>query len=136
MQEQNYSFEEIRTTLLEKLSSRGCSPITVTGYRYQCNSIIRWLKENGYDHYSAEGGDKFLNEYYAEHGDNQYYNNLRTVVYRLNDILNDTWSNVHSDKGKHFCLSDTFCIWHIPTAGFAEQNGRNAKLNGRLIFDY
>lgn len=38
MQEQNYSFEEIRTTLLEKLSSRGCSPITVTGYRYQCNS--------------------------------------------------------------------------------------------------
>lgn len=122
MQEQNYSFEEIRTTLLEKLSSRGCSPITVTGYRYQCNSIIRWLKENGYDHYSAEGGDKFLNEYYAEHGDNQYYNNLRTVVYRLNDILNDTWSNVHSDKGKHFCLSDTFveiveryCFWNTNT---------------------
>ena len=28
------------------------------------------------------------------------------------------------------------CIWHIPTAGFAEQNGRNAKLSGRLIFDY
>ena len=28
------------------------------------------------------------------------------------------------------------CIWHIPTAGFAEQNGRNAKLNGRLPFDY
>ena len=30
----------------------------------------------------------------------------------------------------------TCCIWHIPTAGFAEQNGRNAKLNGRLPFDY
>ena len=28
------------------------------------------------------------------------------------------------------------CIWHIPTAGFAEQNGRNAKLNGHLPFDY
>lgn len=28
------------------------------------------------------------------------------------------------------------CIWHLPTAGFAEQNGRNAKLNGRLPFDY
>mgnify|MGYP000192222865 CR=1 FL=1 len=28
------------------------------------------------------------------------------------------------------------CIWHISTAGFAEQNGRNAKLNGRIIFDY
>ncbi|MFR2717791.1 MAG: acyltransferase family protein [Ruminococcus sp.] len=28
------------------------------------------------------------------------------------------------------------CIWHISTAGFAEQNGRNAKLNGRITFDY
>ena len=33
-------------------------------------------------------------------------------------------------------LSGENCIWHIPTAGFAEQNGRNAKLNGRLPFDY
>lgn len=29
-----------------------------------------------------------------------------------------------------------FCIWRILTAGFAEQNGRNAKLNGRITFDY
>lgn len=29
-----------------------------------------------------------------------------------------------------------WCIWHISTAGFAEQNGRNAKLNGRITFDY
>ena len=28
------------------------------------------------------------------------------------------------------------CIWRILTAGFAEQNGRNAKLNGRITFDY
>ena len=27
-------------------------------------------------------------------------------------------------------------IWPISTAGFAEQNGRNAKLNGRITFDY
>lgn len=26
---------------------------------------------------------------------------------------------------------DHFCIWRVPTAGFAEQNGRNAKLNSR-----
>lgn len=26
------------------------------------------------------------------------------------------------------------CIWRTPSAGFAEQNGRNAKLNGRLAF--
>ena len=83
MQERNYSFEELRPILLEKLRSQGCSPITVTGYRYQCNSIFRWLTGNGYDHYSVEGGDRFLNEYYAEHGENQYYTNLRTVVYRL-----------------------------------------------------
>ena len=24
-----------------------------------------------------------------------------------------------------------YCIWRVPTAGFAEQNGRNAKLNSR-----
>lgn len=30
----------------------------------------------------------------------------------------------------------TICIWRILTAGFAEQNGRNAKLNGRITFDY
>ena len=30
----------------------------------------------------------------------------------------------------------TRCIWRILTAGFAEQNGRNAKLNGRITFDY
>ena len=28
------------------------------------------------------------------------------------------------------------CIWRILTAGCAEQNGRNAKLNGRITFDY
>ena len=33
-------------------------------------------------------------------------------------------------------LLELLCIWRIPTAGFAEQNGRNAKLNGRITFDY
>lgn len=32
--------------------------------------------------------------------------------------------------------SKYLCIWRILTAGFAEQNGRNAKLNGRITFDY
>ena len=32
--------------------------------------------------------------------------------------------------------SQSKCIWRILTAGFAEQNGRNAKLNGRITFDY
>ena len=52
MQEQNHSFEELRADLLEKLRNQGCSPITITGYRYQCNSIFKWLSRNNYDHYS------------------------------------------------------------------------------------
>lgn len=133
MQEQNYSFEELRKNLLEKLSDRGCTPITITGYRYQCNSIFKWLKENGHEHYSVEGGDEFLNNYCADHGENQYYTNLRTVVYRLNDLLNDTWSNVHSDKGKHFYLSnafveivDRYCSWNTNT-GHAAGTIRNKR---------
>ncbi|WP_049895991.1 tyrosine-type recombinase/integrase [Oribacterium sp. NK2B42] len=108
MQVQSYSFEELRATLLERLSEQGCTPITVTGYRYQCNSIFKWLKGNGYNYYSAKGGDAFLNDYYSKHGKNQYYSNLRTVVYRLNDILNNTWINLHTDRCKHFCLTDDF----------------------------
>ncbi len=59
MQEQNYSFEELKAELLERLEARGCTPITITGYRYQCNSIFAWLKENGYGSYSKEGGIAF-----------------------------------------------------------------------------
>ena len=54
MQGQNYSFEELKSELLERLEARGCTPITITGYRYQCNSIFAWLKENGYGSYSKE----------------------------------------------------------------------------------
>lgn len=108
MQELFYSFEEIRTFLLEKMRNQGCSPSTVTVYRYQCNSIFRWLTGKGYNHYSEEGGNLFLQNYCVEHGKNQYYSSLRTVIYRLNDILQDTWSDVHSDKGKHFCIPGAF----------------------------
>lgn len=105
MQEQNYSFEELKVELLKRLEARGCTPITITGYRYQCNSIFAWLKENGYGSYSKEGGTVFLQGYYSKHGGNQYYSALKTVVYRLNDILDGIWHDVHSDKGKQFSLS-------------------------------
>src|SRR5699024_6629557 len=108
MQEQNHSFEELRADLLEKLRNQGCSPITITGYRYQCNSIFKWLRRNNYDHYSMEGRKRFLQDYCAKHGENQYYTTLRTVIYRLNDILEDTWRDMHSDKSRHFCLPDAF----------------------------
>ena len=77
MQERNDSFEELRANLLEKLRNQGCSPITITGYRYQCNSIFKWMRRNDYDHYSVEGGNKYLQDYCAKHGENQYYTNFK-----------------------------------------------------------
>ena len=101
MQERNDSFEELRANLLEKLSNQGCSPITITGYRYQCNSIFKWMRRNDYDYYSEEVRNKYLQDYCAKHGENQYYTTLRAVIYRLNDILKDTRQDVHSDKDKY-----------------------------------
>lgn len=86
MQEQNYSFVELRAELLKKLRNLGCTPITITGYRYLCNSIISWLQDNGYDFYTEDGGDAFLQDYLDNHGINQYYNNLRTTIYRFDHI--------------------------------------------------
>ena len=133
MQERNDSFEELIADLLEKMRNQGCSPITITGYRYQCNSIFKWLRRNNYDHYSMEGGKRFIQDYCAKHGENQYYTTLRTVIYRLNDILEDTWRDVHSDKGRHFCLPDAFveivdryCYWNVRT-GHAAGTIRNKR---------
>ena len=108
MQEKCNSFDVLKNELLEKLKVRGCSSITITGYSYSYNSIISWLKDNGHEFYTKEGGSAFLQDYLGKHGSNQYYRNLRTVVYRLNDLVDGKWLNVHSDKGKHFILSDEF----------------------------
>ena len=108
MQERYISFDVLENELLERLKARGCSSITITGYRYLCNSIISWLKNNGVEFYTKEGGNSFLQDYSSKHGNNQYYTNLRTVVYRLNDLVDGKWDDVHSDKGKHFILSDEF----------------------------
>lgn len=108
MHEQFKSFDDLENELLNKLKKRGCSSVTITGYRYLCNSVISWLKSNGFDHYTKEGGNSFLQDYLNRHGKNQYYTNLRTVIYRLNDLVDNTWRDVHSDKGKHFILSDEF----------------------------
>ena len=108
MQEICYSVETLERELLEKLEHRGCFPVTITGYRYLCNSIISWLKDNGVEFYTKESGNAFLQDYLNKHGNNHYYSNLRTVVYRLNDLVDGKWSDVHSDKGKHFILSGEF----------------------------
>ena len=133
MQEKNHSFTELRTELLGKLSDRGCTPITITGYKYLCNSIFTWLSDNGFDCYNEKAGSLFLQHYQSEHGENQYYLALRTVVQRLNDLLKGAWSDVHSDKGKHFCLPDAFveivdhyCDWSENT-GHAYGTIRNKR---------
>lgn len=108
MQERYNSFDVLENELLEKLKARGCSSITITGYRYLCNSIISWLKDNGFKFYTKEGGNSFLQDYLSNHSNNQYYENLRTVVYRLNDVVDGRWDDVHSDKGKKFILSEEF----------------------------
>ncbi len=104
----NYYFDVLKNELLEKLKARGCSSITITGYRYLYNSIISWLMDNGYEFYTKEAGNAFLQDYLSTHGSNQYYTNLRTVVYRLNDLVDGKWMDIHSDKGKHFILSNEF----------------------------
>jgi site-specific recombinase XerD len=55
------------------------------------------------------------------------------VIYRLNDIVQNAWSNTHSDKGKHFCISDAFgeivdryCDWNADT-GHAFGTVKNKK---------
>lgn len=118
MQEEFKSFDTLENELLDGLKARGYTSVTITGYRYLCNSIISWLRDNGFDHYTQEGGNVFLQDYLRKHGNNQYYANLRTVVYRLNDLINDNWKDVHSDKGKNFVLSaefiaviDKYCIY-------------------------
>ena len=83
IQERNYSFEELEAELLKRLKERGCTPVTINGYRYQCHGIFAKLKENGYESYSNEGGMILLQEYYSRQGDNKYYRSIRTVIYRL-----------------------------------------------------
>lgn len=108
MQEYIKSFEDLEAELLDRMKARGCTPITVTGYRYLCNSAISQLRNNDFTGYSKEGGEKFLQNYLETHEKNQYYSNLRTVIYRLNDIIENTWNDVHSDKGKKFFLFDEY----------------------------
>lgn len=108
MQEKYDSFCKLENELLERLKVRGCSSITITGYRYLCNSIISWLKDKGSKCYKKEDGNAFLQDYLCKHGNTQYYTNLRTVIYRLNDLVDGKWVDIHSDKGKHFVLSDEF----------------------------
>ena len=55
------------------------------------------------------------------------------ILFFLNQMKVSIFYTVFYGIIVHFLIT---CIWRILTAGFAEQNGRNAKLNGRITFDY
>ena len=102
------SFDELEQELLDRLEARGCTKITVTGYRYLCNSIITQLKSMGYEAYTEGGGELVLESYLKSHGYNQYYSNLKTAVRRLDDILDGIWKDIHSSKGREFNLTENY----------------------------
>lgn len=58
--------------------------------------------------YTKEGGNTFLQDYLCKHGNNRYYTNLRTVVYRLNDlmgILNDSVAYLFPENAPYTHIS-------------------------------
>jgi integrase/recombinase XerD len=106
MDNEGRSFDELEKELLDRMVSRGCSQVTITGYRYLCNSIINQIKSQGNHHYTKVSGNKVLEGYLKTNGNNQYYENLKTVVNRLNDLMDGTWSEIHSSRGIKFNLTD------------------------------
>lgn len=110
MNRDSKDFESLKNELLKKLEARGCTAVTVTSYRYLSNSIITQLKSMGYEVYTKGCGERVLENYLKSHGKNQYYENLRTVITRFDDLLNDIWSDVHSSKGRTFELTEDFFI--------------------------
>lgn len=56
------SFNELQEELLAKMEARGCTPVTVTGYRYLCNSVIDQLRNWGYETYTKGGGERVLED--------------------------------------------------------------------------
>ena len=71
---------------------------------------------------------------------------LQSFDERISEIICSEWDTRYNKKFNRFLkkatlkypaadidesIYDADCIWRVPTAGFAEQNGRNAKLNSR-----
>lgn len=109
MEDQKYkAFDELKNELLERLIEKGCTPVTVTGYKYVFNSIEKFLRQRGYHNYSKEAGQKLLDEYLLNKGRNDYYKNLHTVISRMNDIIECEWNIRHSDNGRKFRFSNEF----------------------------
>ena len=117
------SFNELQEELLAKMEARGCTPVTVTGYRYLCNSVIDQLRNWGYETYTKGGGERVLEDYLKTHGKNQYYSNLRTIIKRLSDLVDGIWRDIHSNKAKKFEISDAYRILVDDYCDFGKNKG-------------
>lgn len=116
-------FNELVEELLAKMEARGCTSLTVIGYRYLCNSVIDQLRNWGYEAYTKGGGERVLENYLKTRGKNRYYSNLRTVIKRLNDLVDGTWKDIHSNKAKIFEVSDEYRILVDDYCGFGKNKG-------------
>ena len=118
------SYEALQSALLEELEAKNYSIVSITGCRYNSNSIFRRMKALGYKEYCKVGASQVLKEYIDNNGANQYYSNLRTIVYQMNDILDGVWKGRHGRGSKQFELSS----WQISAlekyCSFCESAGR------------
>ena len=105
MQTDLLAYDAIQSRLLEWLNDRGYSTVSMTAYRYLSNSIFRVMKAHGYREYCKEGGALVLREYLKQNTANQHYSNLKTVVCRLDDLLEDNWSDRHGSGRRYFRLN-------------------------------
>jgi len=105
MKRDSSAYETIQSELLEWMEDKGYSSVTITAYRYLSNSIFRRMKAKGYQVYCKEGGAEILREYLQQKAVNEHYSNLKTVICRLDDLLEDSWFVRHNPEGTQFELN-------------------------------
>lgn len=126
MKENSLTYEVIQSRLLDKMQGRGCSTVSVTGCRYISNSIFRMMKALGYEEYCKEGGALVLKNYLEQNGANQYYSNLKTVVCRMDDLLDGCWNEWHGQRRRQFELDNVQTAVVKDYCFFCESAGRKA----------
>lgn len=134
------NFAELEKRLLHTLAERKCARVTITGYRYVCNSIFRELQNSGIMTYTETIGANYLDNYLANHGSNEYYKVLKTTIRRLNDIANGIWNERHYAKRK-FGLSKSqskvvegYCKKH-ERAGMAQRTISKKRYGASLFLE-
>lgn len=126
MKHDSLTYEAIQSKLLEWLDDKGYSSVTVTAYRYLSNSIFRMMKAKGYPLYCKDGGAAVLKEYLEQNANNEYYSNLKTVVCRLDDLLDGSWSDKHSPECEQFGLNNDQTAIIENYCSFCKSTGRKA----------